>query len=134
MISVLGSSHAKVAGSLIGELARVVVRGVSRGQATEQDEEREGGTNEDSNLAEDGLVGAELGPLAVGLADVALELVDTKLVVDHAAEGNGVSEELQGSNLGAPDHHGGNDQENILQHTAKGKDDSGRLANLVGHN
>lgn len=122
-----------MAGSLIGELARVVVRGVSRGQATKQDEEREGGTDEDCDLAEDGLVGAELGPLAVGLADVALKLVDSKLVVDHAAEGNGVSEELQGSNLGAPDHHGGNDQEDILEHTAKSEDDSGRLADLFGH-
>jgi hypothetical protein len=123
-----------VAGSLIGELARVVVRGVSRGQATKQDEEREGGTNENGDLAEDGLVGTELGPLAVGLANVAFKLVNAKLVVDHAAEGNGVSEELQGGNLGAPDHHGGNDQEDILEHAAKSEDNSGRLADLFGRN
>lgn len=67
--------------------------------------------------------------MARSLTSVALDLVVAELVVNHATESNGVTEELQTGDVGAPDHHGGADKHDILQHTAEGKDDSRSLAN-----
>ena len=67
--------------------------------------------------------------MARSLTSVALDLVVAELVVDHATEGNGVTEELQTGDVCAPDQHGGADKHDVLQHTAEGKNDGRSLAN-----
>ncbi|KAI6751816.1 hypothetical protein HG531_006512 [Fusarium graminearum] len=86
----------------------------SGSKATKKGEDEESGSNKNSDLAEDRLASTKVGPLSVGVSNVTLELLISELVVDHATESNGVTKELERRNLGAPDHHGSTDQENIL--------------------
>ena len=51
-------------------------------------------------------------------------------VVNQADERNSIAENLQESNLGVPDHDGGNDEEDILQNTRQGHDETRSLADL----
>ena len=51
-------------------------------------------------------------------------------VVDQAAEGDGVTEELEGRDGGLPDDDGNNDEENRLENASEGHDETRRLANL----
>lgn len=95
MILVLSSSHTEAARGLGSNLARVIVRGVGGSEAAEENEEAEGAASEDDDLAKDRLVGAELSPLAVALTDVAPELLETELVVNHSTKSDGITEELQ---------------------------------------
>lgn len=108
----------------------VVLWGISRSQAAKEAEDEEDGHHNDGQLAEDRLASAKLSPLAASLTGITFESLVAELVVDHATESDGVTEELKGRHLGAPDDHGGNNKHDILENTAKGEDNSGSLANL----
>lgn len=127
MLSIIDT---ETVGNLIGQCGGVHLRRVAGSKATKKGEDEESGSNKNSDLAEDRLASTKVGPLSVGVSNVTLELLISELVVDHATESNGVTKELERRNLGAPDHHGSTDQENILQYTTEGKDDSRSLANL----
>lgn len=129
-LNVLSIVNAEAVRHLVGQLGGVDLRGVAGSKTTEEGEDEESGGNKDGDLAEDRLASTKVGPLSVGISDVALDLLIAELVVDHATESNGVTEELERSDLGAPDHHGSTNQEDILKNTAEGEDDSGSLANL----
>ena len=124
--SQLGQAH------LILGLVQVLCRVIRRGEPAEEDKDGHGREQDDGDAAQDGAAVAKVGPLPPGLAHVALDGLVAELVVDHAAEGNAVAEELQGGDLSAPDHHRGDDQEDILEHAAEGEDEGGSLANLLG--
>lgn len=126
----LGLVHSETVRHLVSQPGGVIFGGIARGKTTEQGEDEEAGKDDDGELAEDGLASTKLGPLSVGISNVSLDLLVAELVVDHATQSNGVTEELETSNLGAPDHHGGGNEEDILEDTAEGQDDGGSLANL----
>lgn len=96
-------------------------------------EENNGDENEDDNdeLAGSRATSAVIGPSTLCGAHVLLDLVSSKLVVDKAAERNAVSEELKGRNGVAEDHHGCDDEENILEYTAESHDKAGGSADLL---
>ena len=60
-----------------------------------------------------------------------LALLSTELVVHQTSQGNGVTEELLGSDGVAENEHGGTDKEDILEDTSHGQDNSRSLANLL---
>lgn len=99
-------------------------------QAAKEEEEDQHRAANDDELAHGGASLAHLSPVAAGLASVALERLSTELVVDHTTEGDAVTKELQTADLGAPDEHGGDNEEDILEHTAEREDQGGSLANL----
>lgn len=109
---------------------RVVLRGISRSQATKEAENDKDSHHNNGQLTENRLANTKLSPLAASLTGIALESLEAELVVDHATESDGVAKELKGSHLGAPDHHGGANKHDIFEDTAKGEDNSGSLANL----
>lgn len=124
------TSNAETGAGLIGQLAGIILRCICGSESTEDSEDDEGRCYNDGDLAQDGLASTKLSPLAVAVSNIALELLIAELVVDHATESNRVSEELNGSDLGAPDRHGGGDQQDILEDTTESEDDSRGLANL----
>ena len=96
-------------------------------------EEDDGDENKDDNdeLAGSRAAGAVVSPSTLRRAHVLLNLVTSKLVVDKATERNAVSKELEGRNGVAEDHHGGDDEENVLQYTAESHDEAGGSADLL---
>ena len=78
------------------------------------------------------MLGTILCPTTTAIGKEGLDSIDTELVVDHAAEGDAVAEELQGCDRSAPDGHGGEDEEDVFEDTAESHDEGGRFANLVG--
>lgn len=114
----------------MSQLGGVVISGVRRSKTTEQSKDEKGGEDNDADLAQDGLASTKLGPLSATLTDVALDLIVSELVVNHAQESDGVTEELKTGDLSAPDYHGSTDKHDILKDTAKGKNDGRGLANL----
>lgn len=106
------------------------IRRIRRRKTAKKDEENENDDAEDDELAESGVADAVLGPLAAGFVTVFLELLSAELVVDETGESDGVTEELEAGNGSAPDHHGGSDEEDILEDTAESKDEDGSLADL----
>lgn len=114
----------------MSQLGGVVISGVGRSKTTEQSKDEKGGEDNDADLAQDRLASTKLGPLSATLTHVALDLIVSELVVNHAQESDGVTEELETGDLSAPDHHGGTDKHDILEDTAKGKNDGRGLANL----
>lgn len=97
-----------------------LLRSVVGAQGADEQEEDENHGADDNRLAAHGVVDAKLGPGPVGLASVVLDLVGAQLVVDQTDEGNGVAEELGVGDGGLPEHHGGGNQQDILEDTAKG--------------
>lgn len=106
------------------------LRSVARGHRSEEQEEKEDDSANDDALALSRVIGTVLGPRAVGLAGVVLDLVTTELVVDQTHQGNRVTEELETGDGSVPEHHRGGDQEDILEDTAQGHDQGRSLANL----
>ena len=104
---------------------------VRRGKPAEDDKDSHEDEGNDSNAAEHGAAVAEIGPLPASLTRIALDRLVAELVVDHAAKRNAVAEELEPSDLGAPNHHGGEDEEDILEHTAQSEDEGRGLADLL---
>lgn len=96
-----------------------------------QDDQDDG----DNSTGSDGLGRARVG--ATVLADLEADiggervnLLGTELVVAETSQSDGVTEELQGSDGVTEDEHGGGDQQDILQDTGHGQDNSGGLADL----
>lgn len=85
-----------------------------RGQSTQHDKQDEEDGEEDDDFAHGRVLGAVLGPGAAALRQVFLEGGAAELVVDEAAEGDAVAEELEGRDFGAPDPHGGCDEEDVF--------------------
>lgn len=110
----------------------VVLRSEARSKAAEQDEDDEDDETEDNHLAKSRVAGTVFSPSTATLAKVLLKLIGAKLVVDKTAEGNGVTEGLETGNGVLENHHGGEDEENILQHTGEGEDEGRGLADLWG--
>jgi hypothetical protein len=102
-----------------GQLAVRVV-GVVLGNSTcgaDAAEEHDDGDENESNddkLAGSRAASAVISPSTLASAQVLLDLVGSKLVVDEAAKSNAVAEELERRNGVEEDHHGGNDKENVL--------------------
>ena len=78
------------------------------------------------------MLGTILCPTTTAIGKEGFDSIDTELVVDHAAEGDAVAEELQGCDRSAPNGHRGEDEEDIFEDTAEGHDKGGGFANLVG--
>jgi len=98
----------------------VRVRGVLSGDGTggtdAAEKEDDGDKNEtnDDQLACSRATGTVVGPSALCGAQVFLDLFSSKLVVDEATERNAVSEELERRDGVAEDHHGCNDEKDVL--------------------
>lgn len=75
------------------------------------------------------LLRAKRCPLTAALGNVTLDLLVSELVVDHGRQRNRVAKELQRGHVGAPDEHGRDHEEYVLEHAADGEDDGRRLAN-----
>lgn len=74
------------------------------------DDENDGQNSTGSNTLSLSRVAATvLAHLEAHISGEGLHLLGTKLVVTKATEGNGVTEELQGSDGVMEDHHGGAD-------------------------
>ena len=94
----------------------------------EDNENHAGG--DDSRATLDGTSVTELSPGAVGLLAVFLELVGAELVVHHATEGNGVTEQLEGGHRGVKPECGNRDENDILEDTTESENEGGGFANL----
>lgn len=116
----IGISLAHLVGGIGNNLGGVVVGSVRGGEAAKQECNGEEDHDNDAELAQNGLASTKLGPVARSLTSIALDLVVAELVVDHAPESNRVAKKLQRSNGSSPDHHGGDNEHNILQDTAEG--------------
>lgn len=116
---------------LVGECG-VLSRNSSSGTNAAK-EENDGDEDEDDNdeLAGSRTTGAIVSPSTLRRAHVLLDLVGSKLVVDKAAERDTVSEELEGRNGVAEDHHGGDNEEDVLEYTAEGHDEARGSADLL---
>ena len=120
-------ARASSAADNTGKLVASVVGGAN---AAEQQDDGDEDESDDNQLAGGRVTDAVVGPSALSGAHVFLDLVGTKLVVDEAAERNAVSEELEGRNGVAEDHHGCDDEEDVLEYTAEGHDEAGGSADL----
>lgn len=74
--------------------------------------------------------GAVVSPGATGTTSVILESIGSELVVDETTQSDRVTEELKRSNGIAEDEHRGHDEENVLEDTAKRKNEGGGSADL----
>lgn len=114
-------------------LGVLVVLGSEAGsKAAEKDEDDEDDEAENNQLAQSGVAGAVFSPSTATLTKVLLELVGTELVVDETAESNAVTESLQTGDGVLENHHRGEDEQNILQHTGEGENKGRGLADLWG--
>lgn len=102
----------------------VGVRVVAGGESAEEDKDGDDDHAQDEELAQDRFLGAELGPGAAALRKVLLYLILAEPEPEHAQEGDGVAEHLEVADHGAPDENGGDDEEDILQDTAEGEDET----------
>jgi hypothetical protein len=125
------SSAADNTGQLVARVVGVLA-GQSAGRTDTAEQQDDGDENESDNnqLACGRVTDAVVGPSALSGAHVFLDLVGTELVVDEAAEGNAVAEELERGDRVAEDHHGGDHEEDIFQYTAEGHDEAGGSADL----
>jgi hypothetical protein len=114
---------------IVGVLAGNSTSGANT--AEEQDDGNENETNDDK-LTCSGVAGAVVGPGTLASTHVLLDLVGSELVVNEAAKGNAVAEELERRDWVAEDHHGGDDEENVLEHTAESHDETRGSADLSG--
>ena len=129
----LGSGGTSEASQLLVGVCGVLSRDSASGTNAAK-KENDGDKNSDDNneLAGSWATGAVVSPSALRRSHVFLDLVGSELVVDEAAERNAVSEELEGGDGVAEDHHGGNDEEDVLEYTAEGHDKAGGSADLLG--
>jgi hypothetical protein len=110
--------------------AEVVIGIVARGQTTEEDEDCDHHQAKDENLPHGRAGGAKLGPGAASLEQVLLYLLLTELEPEHSKEGDAVAEHLEVGDHGTPDENGGDDEEDILQDTAQGQDETRGFSDL----
>lgn len=109
------ASTGKLANAILGVLGGVV-RDLAP-EAAKDDEDGEEDCSEDDELPESGVVDTVFGPSAATSTSVFLELVCTKLVVDETAKSDGVAKELEGRDGVPEDDHGGDDEEDIFEHS-----------------
>lgn len=109
-----------------------IIRGVDsrRRQAVQHKEEGEQDHGNDGEAAKDGLPVSKVCPLAAGVTQVALNSVVAQFIIYHAAKGKAVTEELEAGNLGAPDDHGSNNQQHILENATEGHHEAGCFTDL----
>ena len=133
MVSFVGAVHAaETVRHLAGKLCGIVFGGVGRSKPTKEGEKDKDRADDDGDFAENWLSGSKVGPPTAALTHVALNLLETQLIVYHATEGDGVAKELDTGNRCAPNHHRGTNQEDVLENTAESENDSRSLANLGG--
>lgn len=125
----LCASIAKEAAVLVVDVL-VGVDGERRAEAAEEEEEDEEDTTENNELSHSGVSDTVVCPGAAGTSSVVLELVGAELVVNETGESDRVTEELEGSNGVVEDEHRGNDEENVLEDTAKSEDERRGSTNL----
>lgn len=127
-----GSGCTSEASQLLVGVCGVLSRDSSgRTDAAKEENDSDENSNDNDELAGSRATGAVVSPSTLCGAHVLLNLVGSKLVVDKAAERNAVSEELEGRNGVAEDHHGGDDKEDVLEYTAEGHDEAGGSADLL---
>lgn len=108
----------------------VVLGSEARSKTTEQHENNEDDEAENDELADSGVARAVFSPSTATLTKVLLELIGTELVVDETTEGNAVTKGLETRDGVLEDHHRGENEQDILQHTGKREDQGGGLADL----
>lgn len=123
-LCVAGGSTAKHALHTVNGLGSV-----AGSHGAHQQEEDESSSTDDDGFALSGVVDTVLSPDAASLTSVLADLVGTKLVVDETDQRNRVTKELSASDRSLPNHHGSNDQQDILEDTAEGHDQRRSLAN-----
>ena len=102
------------------------------GATTVENKQNENARHTDEDGLGAGRVAAVvLTNLEAHIGNKALALLSTELVVHQTSQGNRVTEELLGSDGVAENEHGGSDQEDILEDTGHGQDNSRSLANLL---
>lgn len=99
-------------------------------EAAEDKEEDNEDSGEDDDLSEGRVTDTVVGPGTTASTSVFLELVCSELVVNETTESDRVTEELQRRDGIAEDEHRGENEEDILEHTGKRKDERGGSANL----
>lgn len=114
----------------VGVISVLAGESAGRSSTAEQQDDSDEHEADDDQLARGGVAHAVVGPGALAAAEVLFDLVGAELVVDEAAEGDAVAEKLQRGDGVAEDHHGGHDEEDILEHTAEGHDEAGGFADL----
>jgi hypothetical protein len=130
----LGPGCTSEASQLLVRICGVLSRdGTSGTDAAKEKNDGDKDSDDNNELARSRATGAVIGPSTLGRTHVLLDLVGAKLVVDEAAERNAVSEELKGRDGVAEDHHGGDDEKNVLEYTAEGHDKAGGSADLLGY-
>lgn len=112
--------------SLVGDLAC----GRSTSVQNQQDDGQGGTSNNTLSLGR--VSAAVLANLKTDISGESVDLLSTKLVVDQTTKGDGVAEELLGSDRVTEDHHRGAHQKDILQDSSHCENNSGGLANLGG--
>ena len=113
----------KVAPGVLGKIARVVAGGKRASEAAKNEEEGGQDKGENNELPEGRVAGPVVSPGATSSTSIFLELVCSELVVYKTTEGDRVTEELQRRDGVAEDSHGGDDQQNIFEHSGESKDE-----------
>ena len=112
------------------ELGRLV-RSNGGAHSADDHEERDDDSSQDDELTSNRTCLAKLSPGHGALAQVVLELLATELVVDQAAQSDAVAERLEKTDGVLEEHHGGKDEENVLEHTGERENKGRGLANLI---
>jgi hypothetical protein len=99
-------------------------------QTTEKNEECKDYKSKDKYLALSWVHNTVFAPSPAALGKGVLEGVGSKLVVQHAHKRNSVSENLGSGDWVTIEEDGCEHKEDVLQHTAKSKDEGRCLANL----
>jgi len=128
----MGALYSLVANELADTVIDLVGRVwcVTRSKGAENEEHGHDHSSEDHQLAENWPGVAKLLPLHAALAEVLLQLLATELVVDEAAERNGVTKSLEGCDGVLEQEHGRKDEENVLEYTREGENERGGFADL----
>lgn len=109
---------------------RLGVNGDGSAEGSEEKEESEEETAEYNELSERRVSNSIFGPGATGATSVVLERISPELVVDESSKSDRVAEELQRSNGIVENDHRGDNEENVLENTAKRQDERGGSADL----
>lgn len=117
---------------LVLNVVRRVVLWEQAAKTAEEEEKDEKDKAKSDELAHDGSAVAVVGPRALSLSHVFLELLSTELVVDKATEGDRVTEELKRGDWVVENGHGSQNEQDILENTREGEDERRGLADLGG--
>lgn len=107
-----------------------ILRGILGSNATKKQEHEHHRASNHDELAQGRAGLAQFRPLAASIAGISQERLRSKLVVNHTAKGDAVAKELKPADLSSPDKHRGNDEQHILEDTAKRQNQGRGPANL----